>query len=180
MADYGVDRFGFTVRNGDYIQFLEPHVTLSRVVINEGSRRRVQDMANGFVEVYVDSKHPDDPYLTTLVPINRVKLCGRQSPGFRKNPKRHLEKEAPMLYLAVLLPNQDAVGYQVIADEINNTYVNNGSDSFGLKTIADTSQSALKEKVRQDIANNPDHRWLMLSGNILARAEHPPVRFSQW
>lgn len=82
-----------------------------------------------------------------------------------------------MLYIAVKLPNGiGPVNYQSLTDNINTLH----RQGHVLDIMAETTESVLKEKIRQDIACNPDNRWLMLHGNILARAEHPPVRFSQW
>ena len=175
---------GKDIAPGDYVELSVDHISKDGRRIKCGSKRRVQSF-NGeltHVALFIDSNDKNHPWVCTWVPLSIVRRTGKQRHRFTRYREVTMEKDTEMLYVAIKLPNNEiAVNYQIISDHINNTWQSNGtSDTFGPSMMSDTNESALKEKVRQDIARNPDNRWLMLHGNILARAEHPPVRFSQW
>jgi hypothetical protein len=79
-----------------------------------------------------------------------------------------------MLHLAIKIP--EGWGYNELATSIDRMVPPHG----GHPMIADTSASALKEKVRDAIRRDPDARYLMLSGNTVAEMSAPPVTFRQW
>lgn len=95
--------------------------------------------------------------------------------GDKRHPKRkymtNSEKEAEtMLHLAVRVENGQ--NYQSIANSVN-------IKKF-VPTMADITLSALKERIRARINQNPDERWLIVSGNTIAENSAPPVAYRQW
>ena len=80
---------------------------------------------------------------------------------------------AAMLHIAVRVNNND---YEYIAATINKV---NGPvpGDFHVTMMADISQDAIKEMVRQRITVDPTERWLILSGNTIGETASPPVRF---
>ena len=169
---------GNDIAPGDYVELAADHMVKDGRRIKAGSRRRVQSFNDGSTHaaLFINSKDGQNPWVCTWVPLTILRRTGKQRYLFTRHHEVTMEKDTEMLYVAVKLPNNEvAVNYQIMANHFNdlNAY------AFP-EVMADTNENALKEKVRQDIARNPDNRWLMLHGNILARAEHPPVRFSQW
>ncbi len=178
MRQSTIDANGNVLYPGDYVMFIDAYGGAGWQ-IGGGKRRRIQNIRDGMLEVFLNSNSQFDPYKTVTVPASAVRIAGRQNKGFVPRSANYYQKEQDMLYVAIKLFND--ANYKRIADQINMAYQNEGkSDTFGPSMMADVSQEVLKEKIRQDIARHPDNRWLVLHGNLLAHSEHPPVRFSQW
>lgn len=77
--------------------------------------------------------------------------------GWRKN----------MLHIAVQI--DEGQDWNKLADMIN--------DRHRPTMMAETSASAIKERVRQRVIAYPNERWLILSGNTIGEISSPPVRF---
>lgn len=171
--DYALDKWGDRIYPGDYVQCL----TDQYFSILMNARARVLSV-NGDCIVLKNKHSPtfDSPYRA-----ENFRLSGRYHP-FHHNgvDKRRPRKEyltnsekgnTAMLHVAMLLP--EGHNYESLSSLINSV--------GGLpKSISDTTLSALKERVKADIRLNPEHRWLMLSGNTIAETSAPPIAFRQW
>lgn len=78
-----------------------------------------------------------------------------------------------MLHIAIKLRVGDT--YQTIVERLND---NSGIKAY--ESIADSTPHALKERLKARIAQYPEERWLILSGNVIAETSAPPVSFHQW
>jgi hypothetical protein len=153
------DRQGATVYEGDYVECITTHYPSIRC----GERRRVRFIDDhGNVVLRNDSSPVGE---SQYAPRYFVR-ASQHNPQHKKD-KIEMKVNAP-LYIAI------EVGYSAMADVSSNI----GQHALAmLRPMADTSGSALKERVRQRILAHPHERWLILSGTTIAETSQPPVVF---
>lgn len=182
--DYALDRHGARVYPGDYVEVL----TDQYFSLRKGARCRVKAVDHDGDCIVLNNKYSpvfDSPYRA-----ENFRLSGRYHPFHHGGvDKRHprdkyltnSEKgKTNMLHLALKVP--EGWNYENLANSITNFGQGNGTLGVSLvdQAMADTTASALKERIRARIHHHPDERWLILSGNTIAESAAPPVAFRQW
>jgi len=167
--DYALDHKGERIYPGDYVRALVMSGNLYK-----GESRRVREVGLNNDSLKVNGS------VLTHHPSN-FEVSGRYHPYHhngvdKRRPKSkyltNSEKEAqPMLHVAVKLDRLDS--YSTIRESLN-------SNVESVQSMAETDLSVLKERIRMDISNHPDNRWLILSGNVIGEASAPPVTYRQW
>lgn len=180
--DYALDAYGERIYPGDYVECRTDQYSS----IRKGNRARVKEV-NGECIVL---NNPHSPIFKSPYQAYNFRLAGRYHPYHhngvdkcrpRNKYKTNSEKEGlPMLHLAIKVP--EGWCYEDLAKSITNFGQGNGTLGRSLvdQAMADTTASALKERVKARIQRHPDERWLILSGNTIAETTQPPIAFRQW
>ncbi len=160
MSDpYVTDFMGDRIYVGDYVECRIDHYAS----IRRGERRRVQAIEDGNVVL----NNNGSPYGTSQYRVCNFKLAGRHH-AWHYNHKEADNMPKNTLYAALEIGD---LSYEQCAAMAN-------SEQNRLRCMrADTSFASLKEWINQRIRANPDERWLILSGTVLAEISAPPVTF---
>lgn len=152
---YVLDRDGRRVYPGDYVKC----ATIQYTSINKDERRRVQRIEDGNIVLI----NHISPYGTSPYNPRNFTIHARY-----QKPHMYEQKETPMLHIAIELRNN--ASFEDMASFLRHA-------SSPPVILADTSQSALKERIKARLASYPDEKWLILSGNTIGERAEPPVRF---
>lgn len=146
---------GYEPRVGDVVECCVDHYSTQR----RGQQSKVTRIEDGNIVLFNDGPYGSSPYRTRNFSLVRRGLD-------QENAIRQPKKEKVMLHIAVMYEtgqSLDNLGKMILA----------GTAAM----FVDTSADVLKERVRFDIMNFPDHRWLILSANTIGEIASPPVRF---
>jgi len=152
MTDRIFDCDGKPMYVGDYVECR----TDGYPSMPMGQRRRIQEIVNGCIVLANNTEYGYSNYTPT-----NFRRASQHSP-------QHKKEQKVMLHIAIrTTPNFD---YAALAIALNDV-------TAPIHFLADTSQDALKEKLRVRIGLHPDEKWLILSGNTIAEMASPPIRF---
>lgn len=176
---YALDCNGNRVYPGDYVKCeVGGYRNFKR-----GERRRVISVSMGTIVM----RNGTSPTGTSAYHPGNFTLAGRHH-AWHKSKEAQVAKNT--LYVAVEIAAHDG-DYETMVRRFNGLGTTTtalgcsqpgSSTTQGTGTVklhSETSYEQLQTWLRQRIRANPDERWLILSGTVLAETSAPPVSFRQ-
>lgn len=175
--NYALDCDGMRVYPGDYVECVNGQYRGFPI----GSRRRVKKVSNDTLIM----RNSYSPTGDSAYQPRNFTLAERHH-AWHKSKEAKVAKNT--LYVAVEIATHGN-DYETMARRFNDMGVATtalGCENVGVATAqgtgfvkvrSDTSFEALKAWLNQRIRANPDERWLILSGTVLAETFAPPVSF---